>query len=157
MMGMMGPGGGRGGDGAGANLADGDFSSEVKGAESFLSALKSKDPEKLAEATAKHAEFEASNANKPVFKDILAKSASAEDLDKLAREFAGMTVTMSSRKSSGTASVVVSKQEENTMIRRALVVRREKEGWKVQDFGGRIIAKSIGQYDGTGRRPKAKK
>ena len=152
---MMAPGGGRGGDGGGT-LADSDFTTETKGAESFLSALKSKDPEKLAEATAKHAEFEATNEHKPIFKDILAKSASAEDLDKLARDLSGMQVVSASRKSSGTASVVVGKEEETSRTTRALIVRKEKDGWKVQDYGPRVIAKSTGMYDGSGRRPKTK-
>ena len=164
-MSMMAPGGGPGGPGGGpgggsGTLAASDFTTEIKGAESFLSALASKDPKRLAEATAKRAEFEAANDHKPVFKDILAEAASAEDLDKLARLFAGMKVVSASRKSSGTASVVVGKQEETSSTTRSLIVRKEKDGWKVQDFGRQYVAKSPSMNYGTGRngtsKPKAK-
>jgi hypothetical protein len=147
-----GPNGSPGGPGGGsaADAAEGDFKTPLKGAESFLSALKAKDVQKLADATAKHAEFESSTAHRVLMKSILDASVNQADLDDLARSFDGMKVEgLGTRKSSGMVNVVVSKTEKSTSktssgsnqstsnyMNRTLYLRKEADGWKVQDYSG---------------------
>lgn len=73
-----------------------------------------------------------------MFKSILSQSLDSEDLDKLAAEFDGMKVIdRNVAKSTGMVGVIVGKMDKNKRITRTLYVRREKDGWKVQDFSGK--------------------
>lgn len=130
------PGGGAGTPGGGAA---GNFSNAVKGAQSFLDALQAKDAQLLAEATAKRAEYESSAAHREDFKAILSQTFDSSGLDKLARDFEGMKVMdYNTRKSSGVIEVIVGKEDTRTynLATRHLVMRREKDGWKVMDYTG---------------------
>jgi hypothetical protein len=134
--GPPGLGAGAGGAAAGTN----DFSSPVKGAESFLAAVKSKDPNRLREAVALRSQYEAdTKSHRDMFATILGDDgADAGILDELATAFNGMAVSgMNTIKSTGKRGVTVSKMEKGDEIRRTLIVRREKDGWKVQDFSGK--------------------
>ena len=138
MAGMM---GGNGGGGAINNTVS-DFTTGIKGAESFLSAVQAKDSKRLAEAVALHARLESSNAHKLMFEHVLDEAATADDLDKLARDFAGMQlVELGTRKGSGEQHIIVGKEDETQTTTRVLIVRKEKKGWKVQDYGGQRIIK----------------
>ena len=112
--------------------------------------MKAKDVQKLADATAKHAEFESSSNHRVLMKSILDASVNQADLDDLARSFDGMKVEgIGTRKSSGMVNVVVSKTERvvvkssttnsnqniSNYMNRTLYLRKEADGWKVQDFG----------------------
>jgi hypothetical protein len=145
---MMAPGapGARGGFGASENKAVNDFSTASKAAESFLSALESKDPERLADAVALRSQHEAENKHKPIFTAILEKSADSKQIDELARDFGGMKVMgIGTPKGSGLISVIVGKEEEKSASKITLFVRKEKAGWKVQDFGKKWVQKYPGQ------------
>ena len=137
--------------GGGGALAEADFTSAQKGAESFLSALESKDPEKIAEASANHAKIEASKDHLPFFMAVAEKTATPSDIETVAKGFAGMKVTgRNTAKSSGLAGIIVGKQEENKTITRTIYVRKEKEGWKVQDFSGeKTLKRPAGLGGGT--------
>ncbi len=137
------PGGGgmMGGAGGGSDKDD-DFSTAFKGAESFLNALKKKDPEKLAATIAKHAEYEAKESHREMFKNIALQSASGSEIDELARAVSGMKVMDSNvRKSSGTWGIIVGKQDSHERTTRTLLMRHEKDGWKVQDVGPEKVLK----------------
>ena len=130
------------GAGGAGNLTKSDFTSETKGAESFLAAVQAKDPELLAEAVAKHSEFEAVNEHKPIFAGLLAKTSDPKDLDMLSREFADFQIAgMGNRVGSGSVKIAVGKEDEKGMVKRILTLRKEKDGWKVQDYGGRLVTK----------------
>jgi len=126
--------------GGGGPTTENDFKTATKGAESFLSALKDKDPERLAEATALHAKYEIEVPNKEhlaFFTAVLEKTATPSDIEALAKEFAGMKVMgTNTRKSTGMTGVIVGKTEDNKRLTRTLYVRHEEAGWKVQDFSG---------------------
>lgn len=148
--GEMGPAGG--GPGGGGALASSDFSTPIKGAESFLSALESHDPVRIKEASAKHAENDAGKDHIAFFKAVLSESASTEDVQGVANELAGMKVMgTNTRKSSGMLGVIVGKQEDNKRTTRTLQLRQEKEGWKVQDIGAAKVLKTQ-NAGGTGKR-----
>lgn len=128
-----------GGAGGGAPKAA-DFTTALSGAESFLAAANAKDPALLAEATAKRAEFEASASHREGFIALLSQSADSATLDKLARELEGMKVMdVNNRKSSGIIEVIIGKEDTKRYNRttRRLVMRKEKEGWKVLDYTGK--------------------
>jgi hypothetical protein len=122
----------------GANTAAPDFSDAVRGAESFLAALERKDTQLLAQAVAIRGKLEASTeAKRQLFKAIEEENLPQEDLDELARAFEGMKViNKNTPKSSARVGVIVGKQDDNKLLTRTLTVRREKDGWKVQDYSG---------------------
>jgi hypothetical protein len=136
MMPGMSPGGG------GADAAVNDFTNPTKAASSFLSAVQAKDAERLADAVALRARYEAGSEHKPVLSSVLDKTPAAEDLDKMARDFAGMKfMSLGARKGSGEQNVVVGKADQKQSTTRVLTVRKEKAGWKVQDYGGARVIK----------------
>ncbi len=142
-------GGGRGPGGDGDGLtgggapgtvgAAGDFSTAMKGAQSFLAAAQAKDATALSEATAKRAEFLAGAARIELFKAVLSQTATTDMIEQLARDFDGMKVMdVNTRKSSGSVEVIVGKDDtqKNNRMSRHLVMRKEKDGWKVLDYTG---------------------
>ena len=100
-----------------------------------------------------HSKYEATNDHKFIFEGILDKNSSAEDLEKLAQTFAGMKVVeLGNRVESGLVRIIVGKQDDKSMTKRAVLVRHEKAGWKVQDFGSQYVQKSLGNNN-TNNRP----
>lgn len=129
--------GAAGGFGApGANTTEPDYSDPVHAAETFLSAVQNKDARILAEAVAIRGQFEAATEErKKMFEALKNENLAQEEMDELARQFDGMKVMNKNLpKSSGNVRVVVGKQEDNRLYTRTLIVRREKDGWKIQDF-----------------------
>jgi hypothetical protein len=147
-----GGGGAPGGPGGQAGIAGGpggekkgpDYSSATEGARSFLEALQNKDIRLVAEATALRAEYEAESArDQAMFRDLKSESLAQEDFDELARAFDGMKVVgMNQRKSTASVGVIVGKQEENAYMTRTLLMRKEKDGWKVMDYGRLRVQKT---------------
>ena len=127
-----------GANGGAINNTVSDFTTESKGAESFLSALKSRDAKAVAEALALHSRYEASGAHKGDFGDILDETASAEQINKIASEFDGFQIqSLGQRLGEGEVKVILTKQDEKSSMSRTLTMRHEKLGWKVQDYGGK--------------------
>jgi len=103
---------------------------------SFLVALRAKDPERLANATALHAEAESADKNKKMFKAILDKSLPDNELNDLASKLEGFqVVSQNIPKSSGRLGIILGKRRGNDMVQRTVTVRLEKAGWKVVDIG----------------------
>jgi hypothetical protein len=135
MAGMMSSGGG------GGNNAAPSFTNPLAAVNSFLNAVRKKDPEALADATALHAgqETETSVNYRKVFLHVLERSLAPEDLDEIAKKFEGMKVMeMLPAKSTGRVGVVVGKsgKTQGEYFTRTITVRKEKAGWKVVDVSG---------------------
>jgi hypothetical protein len=136
-----GPGGYPGGPGAGGigggaqNSIPANVHSPAGAVQAFLNALKSKDRDKLAEATALHSQEEASGKNKELFAKIVDMSISDAELDDLSKKFDGFHVSgENAAKSTGKLGVYIDKPtDEGGVIRRTLTVRKEKKGWGVED------------------------
>ena len=139
----MGPGGNdvgaRGGSSPGGSIKA-DFTTPSKGAETFLKAADAKDADMLAEAVALRARYaEFGSKHIEYLTDLLDKKATASILDELARELKDFKVlTLNHVKSSGTVEVIIGKDDSKTRnhMTRHLVMRREKEGWKLIDWTG---------------------
>jgi hypothetical protein len=131
------------GGGGGSNEPP-DFSEPVAAVESFLNALKARDPERLSQATALRAPYEAVEKHKKVFQAILDKSLPDNELSSIANNLDGFTVSgTNTPKSSGRIGVILQKTKENDRITRVVDVRREKAGWKVLDIQDPRILKGI--------------
>ncbi|MFO0956345.1 MAG: hypothetical protein U0800_02630 [Isosphaeraceae bacterium] len=101
----------------------------------FLSAIKSRDPERISNAVALRSRTEAKDANKPLFEAMLDKNLTEDAISDLARSYEGMSViNYSALSETGKVSVRVGKQNGREVIERSLIVRKEKAGWKVLDF-----------------------
>src|SRR5262249_36903050 len=89
--GMAGARGGPGGGGASEKAPD--FSDPRQAVQAFLDAVKSKDLDRLTEATAIHAQQEASSAkNRDIFKRIYDGSLSEAELDDIASKLEGFSI-----------------------------------------------------------------
>jgi hypothetical protein len=149
-LGQQGPPGGPGGPG-GATGGPADFKTPQGAVNAFLNALKAKDAEALKEATAQHAATESAPGNQKMFQNILDKSLPDDELSDLAQKLEGYSVSsMNPPKSTGRAEVIIAKTEGRVRLTRKITVRREKEGWKVEDIAGEREFRSIGI--GTKRR-----
>jgi hypothetical protein len=114
-----------------------DYRYPVTAVNTFLSALRAKDPERLSQATALRAEFEAAEKNRKQLKAIIDKSLPDSDLNDLAKGFEGFTVAGTNQpKSTGRLGVILQKSDGKDMLRRTIEVRNEAKGWKVLDIGG---------------------
>jgi uncharacterized protein (DUF1800 family) len=101
----------------------------------FLNALKAKDKDRLAEATAKRAPTEAEEKHRKIFTEIMDGSISDDDLDEMSKALSGFTVVqVLDAKSTGRIGVVVSKRDGKDTLQRTIMTRKEKEGWKVLDI-----------------------
>jgi len=130
----------------------GSFHNPVDGAKAFLAALKAKNIEKIAEATALRAPLEAKGTtNQKIFQALLNKELGEDDLNELAKTLEGFQISgMNQARSSGQIGITLSKYEKNRYLRRTITMRHEKAGWKVLDISGQ------GEIVGTGtavRRP----
>jgi hypothetical protein len=104
-----------------------------------LSALKSKDLERLADTVALRAPTEASSkSNQKLFESILERSMSEDDLSDLANKLNGFQMVDANQpKSSGRFSIILGKPGKNgEFYRRTITLRHEKAGWKVLDISG---------------------
>jgi hypothetical protein len=105
---------------------------------SFLNALKAKDLDRLAEATALHAPVEAQGKNQKLFAAILDQSLSDEDLTELAKSMDGYQIVgQNTPKSSGRLGIILMKPEGTSQMIRTVTTRHEKKGWKVVDISGK--------------------
>jgi hypothetical protein len=130
-----------GGPGGAASAAEADYSTPVKGAESFLAAVQSKDVERISDAVAARAIEEASARTKSLFRAIKESTVEPDQLDELARIFDGMKVLNTNRvRSTNVRGIIVGRTEEGgDQIMRTLELRKEKEGWRVRDFSGERV------------------
>lgn len=154
MMGRMGGAGGApGGGSAGGADKPPDFRDPYKSAQAFLDAVKAKDPVRIADCLALRSRYEAAKNHLEMFDALLERTADQSTLDELADTFEGMTIVGSNdAKSSGRLGVICSKTKDNVESRRTLIVRREKAGWKVLDFGGVIVNKGFRNQANRNRR-----
>lgn len=116
-----------------------DFRTPASAVEAFLKALKAKNPERLAEATARRAPTEAAGPkNQKLFASILEQSLTEDDLNDLANKLDEFQVVgFNTPKSSGRFTLILSKSGKNgESYRRTITARHEKEGWKVLDISG---------------------
>jgi hypothetical protein len=148
MAGMMGGPGGPGGpggiNGPGGNDKPADFSKPEGAVEAFLSALKARDLDRLAEATALRARTEASAKNLERFKRIYDGSLSESELDDIAKALEGYQIaSYNPPKSTGRIQFVLRKQgTNNSWSQRVVTVRHERKGWGVLDISGESVFKS---------------
>jgi len=156
---MAGAGGGSFGSvgGSAANDRDpgpGAFRSPNTAVEAFLSALRAKNKDRLSQATAKRAATESVEKHQKIFAAILEGSISDEELDDMAKSLEGFQVNgILPAKSTGQVGVTIGRSNGIDQLQRTVQVRREKEGWKVMDFGGVFIFKPTGVMRGRfGRR-----
>ena len=148
------PGGGFGSGGdsvaGGEELKPDSFLYAGNAVNAFLTALKAKNKDQLSQATARRAATEAVEKHRKVFAAILEQSVSDEQLDDMAKSLDGFKVMGTlPAKSTGQQGVLIGKMEGRDRLQRTVVVRREKEGWKVMDIGNTIDFKPMGTY----RRP----
>jgi hypothetical protein len=111
----------------------------ITGATTFLNAVKSKNKDRIADATALHAPKEAHNAaTQKLFSQIVDLSVSDSQVDDLAKALQGYRITgVDMATSSGRQKVVLGKTNgQNGQFRRTLTMRHEAKGWKVADISG---------------------
>jgi hypothetical protein len=136
---MGGPGGPGGGNAPGGANQPADFTDPRGAVTAFLNALKARDLDRLAEATALRAQTEASTRNQERFKRIYDGSLSESELDEIAKALDGYQIAGENPpKSSGRVEVVLSKRVTNSTswFQRKVTVRHEKKGWGVLDISG---------------------
>ncbi len=138
--GMHGSPGSQGGitglGGLGQGNEPGDTQTPRGAVQAFLNALKAKDRDRLAEATALRSQREAASPKtRELFGKIVDMSISDSELDELASYFEGFQVKgENAAKSTGRLGIWVDKEADNgSVIRRTLTVRKEKKGWGVVD------------------------
>ncbi len=152
--GAMGGAGGAGG--AGDVSKPGDTRTPRGAVQAFLNALKAKDRDRLAEATALRSQTEASSEkSKELFAKIVDSSISDAELDELAKRFDGYKIGGENAvHSTGRLGIYVDKRsEEGSTLRVTLMVRKEKKGWGVVDIGHSYEFKPMGM---ARRKPAAK-
>ncbi len=116
--------------GAPADTGPQNFHTPEGAVRSFLSALRAKDPERLAETVALRSVHEASPKNQKLFESIIERSLSEDDLSDLANKLAGFQmVGANEAKSTGRFSITLGKPGKNgEYLRRTITLRREKAG-----------------------------
>jgi len=126
------PGGDLGGVAATGNAS---FQFPTTAVNAFLAALKAKDKDRLSQATARRSATEAEEKHQKIFAAILEQSISDEELDDLSKALDGFQVMSElPAKSTGRIGVLVGKQSGRDFLRRTMMVRKEKDGWKVMDI-----------------------
>ena len=145
---MQGFDGGSGGLGGNAK-EEGDTKSPDGAVKAFLSALKAKDRDRLAEATALRAASAAEGGkHRDLFARIIDSSISDTELDEISSQlddfqFAGFNRV----ESTGKLKVTTRKAGKNGgWLQRTFTVRREKKGWGVLDIDAQV------EFHGNGRR-----
>jgi hypothetical protein len=114
----------------------------------FLAALESKNKEKLTDATAKRSKDEAVEKHRKIFQEILEGTISDDDLEEIAKSFAGFKVMyVLDAKSTKRIGVVVGKPTTGGgHLQRTIMAREEKEGWKVVDVEDLYNFKAMPNY-----------
>jgi hypothetical protein len=115
------------------------YTTPMLGASTFLNAVKSKNKDRIADATALHAQREAhSAALQKLFTQVLDLSVSDEQVDELAKALSGYVIqSLDMATSTGRQKVVLGKSNgSNGQFRRTLTMRHEAKGWKVCDISG---------------------
>ncbi len=151
---------GHGAGGANRDVGPADIRSPDGAVRSFLFALRGRDKDRLAEATALRAQTESSSEkSKELFGKIVLGSISDAELDDIAKKLDGYHVAGENAvHSTGRRSIVIVKPTtEVGYLTRAVTVRKEKKGWGVMDIGGptefRPTAGGLRhRYTGTGVR-----
>jgi hypothetical protein len=146
------PGGVPGEPGAGVvggDKASNDFSDPSKAVESFLSAAQARNGESIGAAISRRAPGEAKAAGlKKILTAAVERKLSDEEIGNIADTFADYKVmNLTPGKSSGSVNITIgrerkgtSKSERSTFERRIMRVHRDgNTGWKVLDFGNRIV------------------
>ncbi|MGE3819676.1 MAG: hypothetical protein AB7I30_09590 [Isosphaeraceae bacterium] len=159
--GIPGEGGFPGGQGGGIGFPGGpggenepaNFQNPFTAVTSFLNAVRAKDADRLAEATALRAPTEASPSLRKFFTSIAEHSLSPEEFDQLAKALDGMQIIgQNDARSSARIGVTVGKTDETgDHISRTITVRREKAGWKVVDISGQKVLDNPSLNQGEGR------
>jgi hypothetical protein len=117
----------------------------------FLSALRAKDRDRLAEATALRSSTEAtSEKKKELFGKIVDQSISDSELDEIAKQLDGFQFAGENAvKSTGRQGVIITKpSDDGGYLSRTVTVRKERKGWGVMDISQPTLFKGM-----TGRRP----
>ncbi len=149
-----------GGPGAGADLGgvaamgNAAFNRPFTAVNAFLAALRAKDKDRLAQATARRSVTEAEEKHRKIFAAIIDQSISDEELDDMAKALDGYQVMQElPAKSTGRVGVIIRKQSgRGEFFQRTLTVRKEKEGWKVMDIANMYDFKaSLPPMFGRGR------
>jgi hypothetical protein len=127
-----------GGPGGGPGQADapGDVRTPRGAVQAFLNALKARDRDRLAEATALRSQEEAAKPkNRELFAKIVDMSISDAELDDLAKKFEGVQIAgENAAKSTGRLGIFVDKPtDDGGILRYTVTVRKEKKGWGVMD------------------------
>ncbi len=135
--------------GAGGALTENDFSEPTKAVESFLSAAKARDGERIGQAISRRAPGEAKAAGlKRVMTSAVDRKLSDEDIANIAETFADYQVmNITPGKTSGSVNVTIGRErkgtgktERTTFERRIMRVHRDgNTGFKILDFGNRIV------------------
>ncbi len=113
------------------------YRGQVRAVLEFIDAVKERDADALAEATALRAakDPDVPTDHQKIFQAILDKELADEKMEHLADQFEGYRVTnVIVGKSTGRANVIIGKMTSNDRIEKTVVVRKEKAGWKVMDF-----------------------
>jgi hypothetical protein len=141
-------GGSSGSGSGGAAAGEPDYTTAVKGAETFLAAVTSKNVERIADALALRSvsDTEGSAKYKATFQAILDRSIDPEAIEQIAANFKDMKIVgTNSVKSSGSRGIIIGRtNEKQEFLTRTLTMRREKAGWKVLDLSGIRVQKSAG-------------
>jgi hypothetical protein len=124
--------------GIGAERKKADFRTPMGAVTAFLAALKAKDPDRLAEATALRAPMESTGKNQKLFTAILERSLADDELTELASKLEGFQIVDHNvPKSTGRYSLILAKAGKNgSQLLRTIHTRHEKAGWKVVDISG---------------------
>jgi hypothetical protein len=128
--------------GAGQDNGPADLRTPDGAVRAFLSALQSKDRDRLAEATALRSQTEASTEKiKDLFGKIVDQSISDSELDELAKKLQGFHVAGENAvKTTGRLGIYIDKHtEEGNVLRLTLTVRKEKKGWGVLDMSSHAL------------------
>ncbi len=123
------------------------YTTPMLGASTFLNAVKSKNKDRIADATALHAQREAhSAALQKLFTQIVDLSVSDEQIDELAKALNGYVIqSLDMATSTGRQKVVLGKSNgSNGQFRRTLTMRHEAKGWKVADISGQAEIQGFG-------------
>ena len=145
------------GSGGAGNEPDGGpraFLNPGTAVQAFLSALKAKNKDRLSQATARRAATEAAEKHRKIFAAILEQSISDEELDDMAKALEGyQVVDILPARSTGQIGVTIGRQTNRELLQRTVQVRKEKEGWKVMDFGATMDFRPVG----SGRVPTGRR
>ena len=159
MPGFPGAMAGQGPGGANADNGPADTHTPTGAVRAFFNALKAKDRDRLAEATALRSQTEAATTkNQELFAKIVDMSISDAELDDLAKKLDGFHVAGENAvKSTGRQGVYIDKSNDKGDTSRVTVtVRKEKKGWGVMDISSATEFKGMRGQQNQQRRVGAR-